>query len=166
MDLPQLRQWGKPQTPKTGGKCASAMDTIGPALRVAALWGAWLLLMLFHVELGLMPLFHGASVEIESQVPASRLPRLFLAMLVYVLIPVWALLLAVHAATAPAGWSAAPPWRAAQFGLSLLYSATNVVHLIADIRIPDSRGDQVLLMLVLTLVGVLLNLETWRWWQV
>jgi hypothetical protein len=141
------------------------MDTIAPALRVAALWGAWLLLMLFHVELGLMPLFHGASVEIQSQVPARQLPRLFLAMLLYVLLPVWALLLAVHAATAPAGWSAAVGWRAAQFALSLLYSATNVVHLIADIRIPDSRGDQVLLMLVLTLVGGLLNLETWRWWQ-
>ena len=36
-------------------------------LRVAGLWCAWLLLLLFHVELGLMPLFHGASVEIKSQ---------------------------------------------------------------------------------------------------
>ena len=51
------------------------MDLTGPALRVAGLWGAWLLLMLFHVELGLMPLFHGASVEIESRVAPQQLPR-------------------------------------------------------------------------------------------
>ena len=149
-----------------GETCRSGMDTIGPALRVAALWGAWLLLMLFHVELGLMPLFHGASVVIKTQVPSRQLPRLFMAMLVYVLLPVLALLLAIHAVTAPDGWSAAAGWRAAQFGLSVLYSATNLVHLLADIRIPDSRSDQVVLMVALTLVGAWLNLETWRWWQV
>ena len=39
--------------------------------------------MQFHVELGLMLLFHGASVEIKSQASSSQLPRIFLAMLVY-----------------------------------------------------------------------------------
>jgi hypothetical protein len=141
------------------------MDLTGPALRVAGLWGAWLLLMLFHVELGLMPLFHGASVEIESRVAPQQLPRIFLAMLVYFLIPVLALLLAIHAVSAPGGWSATAPWRAAQFWLSVVYSVTNLVHLLADLRIPDARSDQILLMLVLTLVGLLLNLETWQWWQ-
>lgn len=135
------------------------------ALRVAGLWGAWLLLMLFHVELGLMPLFHGASVEIKSRVSPSQLPRIFLAMLVYFLIPVVAMLLAIHAVSEPAGWSNARPWRYGQFLLTLIYSFTNVAHLIADIRIPDSRGDQVVLMLVLTLVGVFLNLESWLWLQ-
>ena len=121
--------------------------------------------MLFHVELGLMPLFHGVSVEIKSQVAASKLPRIFLAMLVYFLIPVVAMLLALHAVSEPEGWSNTMPWRQAQFLLSVLYSLTNLAHLVADISIPDSRSDQVVLMLVLTLVGVLLNLETWLWWQ-
>lgn len=121
--------------------------------------------MLFHVELGLMPLFHGVSVEIKSQVAASRLPRIFLAMLLYFLIPVIAMLLALHAVSEPAGWSNTMPWRKAHFLLSVLYSLTNLAHLVADIRIPDSRSDQVVLMLVLTLVGVFLNLETWLWWQ-
>lgn len=143
--------------------CIQSVDSA--ALRVAGLWGAWLLLMVFHVELGLMPLFHGVSVEIKSRVSESQLPRIFLAMLLYFLIPVAALLLAIHAVSEPAGWSTTPPWRAGQFVLSVVYSATNVAHLIADIRIPDSRTDQVLLMLVLTLVGLLLNLETWQWWQ-
>jgi hypothetical protein len=137
----------------------------GAALRVAGLWGAWLLVMLFHVELGLMPLFHGASVEIKSHVSPLQLPRLFMAMLIYFLIPVIALLLAIHASSDPEGWSATAAWRAAQFWLSVVYSATNLIHWIADIRIPDSRSDQVILMAVLTGIGVFLNLETWRWWH-
>lgn len=134
-------------------------------LRIAGLWAAWLLLMLFHVELGLMPLFHGCSVEIKSRVPSSQLPRIFWAMLWYFLIPLVAMLLAIHAVSEPAGWSATSGWRQMQCVLALIYSFTNVAHLVADIRIPDSRSDQVFLMLVLTLVGLLLNLETWFWWK-
>lgn len=139
--------------------------SFGYAVRIAGLWAAWLLVMLFHVELGLMPLFHGLSVEIKSQVASSRVPRLFLAMLFYFLLPVGALLVAVHAIADPAGWSASAPWRAAQFWFSVVYSLTNVVHLTADIRIPDSRTDQVLLMAVLTLIGLLINQQAWAWWQ-
>jgi hypothetical protein len=40
-----------------------------------------------------------------------------------------------------------------------------VAHLIADIRIPDSRSDQVILMVMLTGVGVLINREAWLWWR-
>jgi hypothetical protein len=139
--------------------------SFGYAVRLAGLWAAWLLVMLFHVELGLMPLFHGLSVEIKSQIASSRVPRLFLAMLFYFLLPVGALLVAVHAIADPAGWSASAPWRAAQFWFSVVYSLTNVVHLTADIRIPDSRTDQVLLMAVLTLIGLLINQQAWAWWQ-
>ncbi|WP_322765860.1 hypothetical protein [Cyanobium usitatum] len=38
---------------------------------------ARLLAMLFHVDLGLMPLFHEQSPEINSQVPLGALPLLF-----------------------------------------------------------------------------------------
>lgn len=121
--------------------------------------------MLYHVELGLMPLFHGMAVEIESHVPVERVPRLFLAMLIYFVLPMVALLLVVHAISAPSSWSGTGPWRAAQFWFSVIYSITNVMHLIADIRIPDSRSDQVILMALLTGVGVLINREAWLWWR-
>jgi hypothetical protein len=140
-------------------------DSIAYAVRLSGLWAAWLFVMLFHVELGLMPLFHGLSVEIKSQLAASRVPRLFLAMLFYFLLPVGALLIAIHAIADPNGWSASSPWRGAQFLFSLVYSITNVIHLIADIRIPDSRTDQVILMGVLTLIGLLINQQAWVWWQ-
>ena len=50
---------------------------IDHALRLRSLWFCYLLAMLFHVDLGLMPLFHGLSPEIESQVPETRLPLVF-----------------------------------------------------------------------------------------
>jgi hypothetical protein len=63
---------------------ATAIDH---ALHLRSLWIAWLLAMLFHVELGLMPLFHGISPEIRSHVATARLPLLFGATLAYVLVP-------------------------------------------------------------------------------
>ena len=139
----------------------SEADSTAYAVRLSGLWAAWLLVMLFHVELGLMPLFHGLSVEIKSQLAASRVPRLFLAMLFYFLLPVGA----IHAIADPNGWSASSSWRGSQFLFSVVYSITNVIHLIADIRIPDSRTDQVILMSVLTLIGLLINQQAWVWWQ-
>ena len=146
----------------------SVVDVLPPAgqaLRIAALWIAWLIVMLFHVELGLMPLFHGRSVQIETDVPVARLPRLFMAMLLYLMVPVVAMLLAFHAAADPQSWSAASSWRGAQWWLSLLYTLTNLVHLTADIRIPDARRDQIVLMSFLTLIGLMLNVETWLCWR-
>lgn len=139
--------------------------SIGAPLRIAALWAAWLLVMLFHVELGLMPLFHGQSVRIKSEVSDSRLPQVFMAMMIYFIAPVVAMVLAFHAASAPFSWSATTGWRALQWWFSLTYSLTNFMHLIADIRIPDARRDQIVLMMVLSLIGLLLNLETWLWWR-
>lgn len=137
---------------------------INHGVRLAALWGAWLLLMLYHVELGLMPLFHGLRVEIESQVPPEHVPRLFWAMLLYFVLPLVAMLLVVHANTAAHSWSASPFWRGTQFWFSVVYSISNGIHLLADIRIPDSRGDQVALMGVLSVIGLLINREAWLWW--
>lgn len=133
--------------------------------RLAALWAAWLLLMLFHVELGLMPLFHNLPVVIKSHVPEARLPKLFAAMLVYFLLPLAALLLVVQARTTTGSWAGSALMRAAQFWFSVAYSLSNGLHLVADIRIPDSRGDQVVLMLVLSAIGLLINREAWLWWQ-
>ncbi len=47
----------------------------------------------------------------------------------------------------------------------VVYTATNILHLLADILIPDSRADQVLLMAFMVMLGLLINLESWRWWR-
>ena len=137
------------------------------ALRLRHLWTAYLLAMLFHVDLGLMPLFHGLSPEIENHVPQDRLAIVFWAMLIYFLIPVLCLLLIAYG---DAGRSVrqAPAWRrwrALHFAISVLYTLTNIPHLIADILVPDARGDQIFLMGVLLVIGLLINREAWLWWR-
>lgn len=133
-------------------------------LRLICLWLVWLLAMLFHVDLGLMPLFHGQSPEIHSQVAAAVLPWLFGAMLAYFLLPLIAIVLIAYASS-----STAPPqrwlgWRRGHFWFGVVYTFTNLLHLLADILVPDARLDQIVLMVVLVMVGVLINLESWRWW--
>ncbi|QPN66608.1 hypothetical protein [Synechococcus sp. CBW1006] len=135
------------------------------ALRLRSLWICWLLAMLFHVELGLMPLFHGQSPEIESHVDAAQLPLLFGAMLGYFLLPLLAVLLIAYAASDPQGSRRWRPWRRLHFWFSIVYTITNIPHLIADIVVPDSRLGQVVLMVVLVLLGLAINLEGWRWWR-
>ncbi len=136
------------------------------ALRLRSLWVSWFLCMLFHVDLGLMPLFHGQSPEIESQVPLERLPQVFAAMLGYFLVPLAVLILIAYASSSvPRFQQRWRPFRRLHFWLSVVYSATNVPHLIADILVPDSRVDQVLLMLAMVLIGLLINVEGWRWWR-
>ena len=131
------------------------------ALRLRSLWVAWFLCLLFHTDLGLMPLFHGLSPEIESQLAPELLPQVFWAMLLYFLLPLLAYLLISYAASDQgAGWRR---WRWFQLGLSVVYTLTNIAHLVVDILIPDSRSDQVLLMAVMVLIGLLINRESWRW---
>ena len=138
---------------------------IDHAQRLRSLWFAYLLAMLFHVDLGLMPLFHGLSPEIESQVPVARLPLVFWGMLIYFLIPLASILLIAWAASDPEGETRWRSWRRLHFWISVVYSVTNLPHLLADILVPDSRSDQVFLMGVLLAIGLLLNLESWRWWR-
>jgi hypothetical protein len=134
-------------------------------LRLISLWLAWLLAMLFHVDLGLMPLFHGQSPEIHSQVESTVLPWLFGAMLLYFLLPLIAIVLIAYAITSPGPDQRWRGWRRVHFWFSVTYSVTNLLHLIADILVPDSRIDQIVLMVVLVLFGLLINLEGWRWWR-
>jgi len=140
---------------------ALSLSSASVALRLRSLWVAWFLCLLFHTDLGLMPLFHGLSPEIESQLAPEQLPQVFWAMLLYFLLPLLAYLLISYAASdGGAGWRR---WRWFQLGLSVVYTLTNIAHLVVDILIPDSRSDQVLLMAVMVLIGLLINRESWRW---
>ena len=144
---------------------------IDHALRLRSLWTAYLLAMLFHVQLGLMPLFHGRSVVIGTTVNPDQVPLVYRAMLGYFLLPLLALLLITWAASDGCGSGSESgsgrwrPWRRWHFWLSIVYSFTNLFHLIADIVVPDSRADQVFLMALLFLIGLLINRQAWFWWH-
>ena len=139
------------------------ISRIDHGLRLRSLWLGWLLAMLFHVDLGLMPLFHGISPQIKGQVADSQLPGLFATMLGYFLVPLAAVVGIAYASSNPT--SRRQPWRLAHWGLSVVYSLSNMVHLVADILVPDSRPDQVVLMGVMVAVGLLINREAWLWWR-
>jgi hypothetical protein len=138
---------------------------IDHALRLRTLWLVWLLAMVFHVDLGLMPLFHGRSAEIHGQVPVDALPWLYGAMMVYFVLPLGALVLIAWAASVPGEPGCWRGWRRLHFWFSVVYTVTNLPHLIADILVPDGRADQIALMGVLVLVGLLINREGWLWWR-
>ena len=86
-------------------------------------------------------------------------------MLGYFLLPLIAIVLIAYADTAAAPARRWRPWRRIHFWFSVIYSITNLPHLIADIVVPDARPDQIVLMLALTGFGLLINLEGWRWWR-
>ncbi len=154
---------GDPLTPLSFP--ADQSVAVDRAMRLRWLWLAWLLAMLFHVDLGLMPLFHGQSPEIESQVPVAMLPLLFGAMLGYFLVPLACVVTIAYAASDPGHVARWRPWRRLHFWISVVYTVSNLPHLIADILVPDSRADQVTLMVVLVLIGLLINREGWAWWR-
>ncbi|MCX5937817.1 MAG: hypothetical protein NTW02_06345 [Cyanobium sp. LacPavin_0920_WC12_MAG_62_9] len=151
------------------------ISRIDHGLRLRSLWLSWLLAMLFHVDLGLMPLFHGISPQIKGQVADSQLPGLFATMLGYFLVPLAAVVGIAYASSNPTNQGRSGPrpqrqsrrhlWRRLHFGLSLIYSLSNMVHLVADILVPDSRADQVVLMGVMVAIGLLINREAWLWWR-
>jgi hypothetical protein len=143
----------------------SVISRIDHGLRLRSLWLSWLLAMLFHVDLGLMPLFHGISPQIKSQVADSQLPGLFATMLGYFLVPLAAVVGIAYACSKPTKQRRSGPWRRIHFGLSVIYSLSNMAHLVADILVPDSRGDQVALMGVMVAIGLLINREAWLWWR-
>jgi hypothetical protein len=138
---------------------------IDHALRLRTLWLVWLLAMVFHVDLGLMPLFHGRSAEIHGQVPEQALPWLYGAMMVYFVLPLAVLVLIAWAASVPGEPARWRWWRRLHFWFSVVYTVTNLPHLIADIVVPDGRADQIALMAVLVVVGLLINREGWLWWR-
>jgi len=162
---PAHRSSGDPANPRP----------IDHALRLRSLWTAYLLAMLFHVQLGLMPLFHGDSVVIGNTVNPSQVPLVYWAMLGYFLLPLGALLLISWATSDGCGsgsengsGSGSGRWRSWcrwHFWLSIVYSVTNLFHLIADIVVPDSRADQVFLMALLLCIGLLINRQAWLWWH-
>jgi len=148
----------------------SVISRIDHGLRLRSLWLSWLLAMLFHVDLGLMPLFHGISPQIKGQVADSQLPGLFATMLGYFLVPLAAVVGIAYASSNPTKRQLTAPkrrhlWRRLHFGLSVIYSLSNMVHLVADILVPDSRADQVALMGVMVAIGLLINREAWLWWR-
>ncbi|MGB5631932.1 MAG: hypothetical protein WBM44_06465 [Waterburya sp.] len=128
--------------------------------KIIALWMVFLLGILFHTQLALMPLFHGIDVGImghhhqETATMAEITPILW-GMLFFFILPMLAIV-----ATA---FYEVKRYRVFHFGLTLVYTVLNFIHLLADLLVTPIAWYQIVLMMLLFLIGILLNIVSYQW---
>lgn len=126
-----------------------------PRNKTIILWLVFLLGLLFHTDLGLMPLFHGLSVaDSQAQSMAEIAPILWLMLGFFV--PPIAMIVATSFTDSRA-------YRRFHFGFTLLYTVLNLAHLIADLMVQPIIWYQITLMAILLAIGLLLNLVSLQW---
>jgi hypothetical protein len=123
------------------------------ANQIIALWTAFLLALLFHTDLGLMPLFHGQSIT-HSQ-DTQDISWILWLMLMFFIPPLCAIVLPT--------FTDSKSYRIGHFWLTIIYSVLNLAHLIADLTVTPIAWYQIALMTILCLIGILLNLISYRW---
>lgn len=125
-------------------------------LKIIALWTAFLLGMLFHTQLALMPLFHGLSVahsHTHDYLPLNTLFGLMFGL--------FGIAMAAIVTTALVNGQG---YKTLHFDLTLLYTVINGSHLIFDVWIgvptyPLCRMGYLLIM------GLLLNVVAFQWFD-
>ena len=125
-------------------------------IKLIALWSAFLLGLLFHTQLGLMPLFHGIDVASSHTHEYANLTMVFSLMLLFYCIPLL-LIVGVPFLNLHRG-------RSLNFGLTVIYTILNLIHFALDVVV-KAPGYQLILMLILVGIGFLLNGVTYQWMQ-
>jgi hypothetical protein len=121
--------------------------------QISALWTAFLLALLFHTDLGLMPLFHGQNIAHSHD--TSDISWVLWLMLAFFVPPLVAIILPT--------FTERKRYRIGHFWLTVIYSVLNLAHLIADLSVTPIEWYQIALMTILVLIGILLNLVAYRW---
>ncbi|MFQ3583777.1 MAG: hypothetical protein SNJ85_02415 [Cyanobacteriota bacterium] len=109
-------------------------------IKILVLWNVFLLGLLFHTDLGLMPLFHGLNVA-HSDPHQSDVGLIFGLMLVFFALPLWMMVLTA--------FNDSLPFRRTHFAVTVLYSVLNFFHLLADLMVQPIVWSQIALMLML-----------------
>jgi hypothetical protein len=121
--------------------------------QISALWTAFLLALLFHTDLGLMPLFHGQNIAYFHD--TQDISWVLWLMLCFFVPPLCAIVLST--------FTDRKSYRIGHFWLTVIYSLLNIAHLIADWSVTPIAWYQIALMTVLVAIGILLNLVAYRW---
>lgn len=125
--------------------------------KIIILWVVFLLGLLFHTQLGLMPLFHGLSI-VESQAHSIfDVAWIIWLMLAFFLLPMLAIIATAFTDT--------KRYRVIHFGLTVVYSILNLLHIIADLSIQPVFWYQIILIAFLLFIGLLLNVVSFQWMQ-
>jgi hypothetical protein len=124
-------------------------------LKIITLWSTFLLGTLFHAQLGLMPLFHGQSVTISEARDAATLGFIFWSMLIFFVLPMFAMI--------GTAFYEGRRYRIVHYGLTLVYTVLNLLHVLLDLMVKPIISYQISLMVILLLIGLLLNAMSYRW---
>jgi hypothetical protein len=125
--------------------------------KIIILWVVFLLGLLFHTQLGLMPLFHGLSVTESQARSIYDIAWVLWLMLGFFTLPMLAIIATV--------FTDAKAYRVAHFGLTIVYTVLNSMHLIADLSVQPVFWYQIALIAFLLLIGLVLNVVSFQWMQ-
>ncbi len=123
--------------------------------KIIIVWIVFLLGLLFHTDLGLMPLFHNLSVVSSPARNMDEIAPIMWLMLVFFVPPMAAIIATVFINSRG--------YRKLHFALSLVYTMLNFSHLIADLMIKPIVWYQITLMVILLTIGLLINVVSFQW---
>lgn len=130
------------------------MTTNYPA-KIITLWAVFLLGLLFHTQLGLMPLFHGLSIAEPQTSSTTDISPILWLMLAFFTFPMLAMILCL--------FTHSKGYRNLHFGLTMMYTVLNFAHVVADLLVSPIIWPQIVLMVILLLIGIILNWVSWQW---
>jgi hypothetical protein len=123
--------------------------------KIINLWIVFLLGLLFHTDLGLMPLFHGLSVGHSHSQGMEEVEPIMWLMLAFFVLPMAAIIATLFIDSMG--------YRRFHFGLTVVYTVLNFFHLVADLMVQPIVWYQIVLMGILLGIGILLNLVSFQW---
>jgi hypothetical protein len=123
--------------------------------KIITLWAVFLLGTLFHTQLGLMPLFHHQSVALFGSRATDNIAWILWSMSGFFIVPMVAMVATLFDDSQ----------RKLHFGVTIVYSAMNLFHIVADLLVKPIAWYQIALMVVLFAIGLLLNLVSFQWMQ-
>jgi len=123
--------------------------------QIVSLWSVFLLGLLFHTQLGLMPLFHGLDIITSPSQNMAEIAPIMWLMLVFFVLPMVAIIGTVM--------TNSRRYRAIHFGFTVLYTMLNLSHLIADLLVQPIAWYQIALMAILLMIGLLINVVSFQW---
>jgi hypothetical protein len=126
--------------------------------KIIVLWSVFLLGTLFHTQLGLMPLFHGINIAVDNVQKATNVNEI--SNILWLMFAFFVIPMLVIIATA---FINSKRYRIFHFGLTVVYSVLNFLHVILDLMVKPIVWSQITLMVVLFFIGLLLNFVAWQW---
>jgi uncharacterized protein len=132
------------------------LNQLSSQQKIIALWALFLFGMVFHVQLGVMPIFYGQNVAIPGSHGIAPHQDLWLMLGFYVL-PMLAILGTLL--------TESRSFRLVHFGLTIFYSVMNILHIGFDLTVNPIEWYQILLVSVVFIIGIVLNFVALDWFK-